>query len=39
MPNDPDASLQSLKQIKTEFAALVAVRGDVNEADTRGQPD
>ncbi len=35
MAIDPDASLQLLKQIKTEFAAIVSARGDLNEADTR----
>ncbi len=35
MQNDPDAALHSLKQIKAEFATLVAARGDLNEADTR----
>jgi hypothetical protein len=35
MPNDPDIALESLKQLKAEFAALVEARGDINEADTR----
>ena len=35
MPSDPDAWLEALKQIKTEFIELVQARGDVNEADTR----
>jgi hypothetical protein len=35
MPNNPDTSLESLREIKTEFASLVVARGDVNEADTR----
>ena len=35
MPNDPDAALTQLNEIKNEFATLVSTRGDVNEADTR----
>jgi hypothetical protein len=35
MPSDPDGALALLKQLKSEFAELVAARGDINEADTR----
>jgi len=35
MASDPDIALESLKQLKAEFAALVTARGEINEADTR----